>query len=194
MTAIYLQEIHENDEALTHEELLRDAYSAQYMEALNPPHAGNKVDYDAVRAELGNTASTDLQISIHANTDAVVEAQKRIAQQVNVLILCQAITAEKLAMLETRFAADGFQQEGRKVVARVMASHQLRSGRVVPHVPFRSSRDIEKVLSVKRHIQKLSVAILANIPWDKANFVHAVRDVILHPDYVATARWSRSSK
>ncbi len=143
---------------------------------------------------MGDSASTDMYISIHANTDAVVEAQKRVAQQLNVLILCQAINAEKMAMLETRFAADGFQEEGRKVVARVMAAHQLRSGRVVPHVPFRSSRDIESVLSVKRHIQKLSVAILANIPWDKANFVNAVRDVILHPNYVATARWSRSSK
>ncbi len=81
---------------------------------------------------MGDSASTDMYISIHANTDAVVEAQKRVAQQLNVLILCQAINAEKMAMLETRFAADGFQEEGRKVVARVMAAHQLRSGRVVP--------------------------------------------------------------
>ena len=164
------------------------------MQSLNPPHAGNKIDYDAVRAELGDSPHTDMLISIHANTDAVVEAQKRVAQQLDVLVLCQAISAEKLAMIETRFAADGFQDKGRKVVARVMAAHQLRSGRLVPHVPFRSTRDIEYVLSIKRHIQKLAVAILANIPWDKTNFVHAVRDVILHPNYVATARWSRSSR
>ncbi len=102
--------------------------------------------------------------------------------------------AEKFAMLETRFAADGFQDESKRVVARVMAAHQLRSGRVVPHIPFRCNRDIEYVLSVERHIQKLSVAILANIPWDGTNFVTRVRDLILHPKYLATARWSRSNK
>ncbi len=180
--------------AKTDEEILRRCYSARYLQSLNPPNAGRTIDYNRIRREEAPSEKLEMDIAIHQNTMALIESAKVVAQQVDGLILAQAIAAEKIAAFSSFAGVEGYQDEARKIVARVMAVQELQTGRVVPGIPFRSNKSIKDCLSVKIHVQKLATVLLANVAWSKTTFPFTVRDIILHPKYVASVKWGRSTQ
>ena len=176
-----------------------------------PKNVGRPVNYEEVRAGQGNSIATELAISSHAHLTAMVEALRGHAKQVNDMKLLNLICVEKLALLEGRLCASGFREEGKKVVSRVMAAHNLRSGRVVPGIPLRTNEAILAVFTDTAHVQKIATVILAHIPFKRNTFPYdvsasrrvmhlstvsklsfQVRDLLLHPNYVRDHYWCKS--
>ncbi len=136
-----------------------------WARALDPNKVGAAVDYQQVRDVCGTGIATEMHISTNASVTAIVHALRGLSKQAEGLVLASAVAVEKLSMIEGRLGASGFQDEGKKIVGRVMAAHQLRTGRVVPCVPFQSSAAVEAVFRVTGYVQKVATVILANIPW-----------------------------
>ncbi len=171
--------------------MIRNIYNARRLQAQIAQSAGKMADVDRVRAETiaGQEATTEMHISTHLNSVATMASLNTLAMAMDGLITAQAIFSEKFALIESYLTRDGFKVESRKVVGRVMAWHQLRSGRFVPGIPFKSTAKLVEVLSTRRHLEKIVTAILANVPWDKQFFAYQVRNILLHPAYVAEVYW-----
>ncbi len=183
--------MHEYDGDDVEGELVRNIYNTRTLQKQIAANAGKLEDVDKVRAETfpGQEATTEMLISTHLNSVAVMASCNTLALALDGLITGQAIYAEKFALLESYITKEGFQAESRKIVGRVMAWQQLRSGRFVPGVPFRNSAKLVEVLTTRRHLERIVTAILANLPWDKQNFAYQVRNILLHPTYVAEVYW-----
>ena len=169
------QDITHTGEPLTHEEVARACYTNNWVESLDPVKLGPPVDYELYRASVGSRVAADMAISTHSHLSAIVQALRGHAKQFDDLKLTALIAVEKLALMEGRLGATGYHEESKRVVARVMAGHQLTSGRVVSGIPIRSNRDVVAVFSVATHVQKIACVVLAHIPWHKNMFIKQVR-------------------
>ncbi len=202
---------------VTHEEIIRSAYDRhQWSRFLSPEFVGGPVNYDKVRDSQGSGMGTELAISTHMHLVGIASALRGLAKQMDYTILSNAVQVEKMSLFAGRLGATGFQDESKKLVARVMAAHNLRTGRVLPGIPFTSRDDIEGIFSVAEHVQKISTVLLAHVPWCRNNFAYQVtsmpldlftvphlyiispfsqvRDLLFDPEYLRNVYWGRSSR
>lgn len=168
-----------------------DSYLNTYNGLLgHPQDLTSMFDIEANYIQL-SPACDDAKEMLSATTknmDCIFDMMKLLYKRQEVLAFGQSAIMEKCYLLESDLTSDTTDAV-HAVYSKMRAQLAIKSGIPVPHFPFDSVSDVMQVMSVRRHVEKITRHILCHLRVDAPNYVRSLREVVTTQRFKNSVNW-----